>query len=127
LLFPLMFSRQTEVMDTLEATLEAAADTLEVVVTMTDDDTTTTTDTTVEAETTMTGEEVVMTGTATMTVTTRATMTEGIGGGSKLIMRLGNDWADLADRCGLVVDVSSYRDRYDRRDRSPPRRREYYE
>jgi hypothetical protein len=127
LLFPLMFSRQTEVMDTLVATLEAAADTLEVVVTMTDDDTTTTTDTTVEAETTMTGEEVVMTGTATMTVTTRATMTEGIGGGSKLIMRLGNDWADLADRCGLVVDVSSYRDRYDRRDRSPPRRREYYE
>jgi hypothetical protein len=112
LLFPLMFSRQTEVMDTLVATLEAAADTLEVVVTMTDDDTTTTTDTTVEAETTMTGEEVVMTGTATMTVT---------------IMRLGNDWADLADRCGLVVDVSSYRDRYDRRDRSPPRRREYYE
>ena len=127
MLFPLMFSRQTEVMDTLVATLEAAADTLEVVVTMTDDDTTTTTDTTVEAETTMTGEEVVMTGTATMTVTTRATMTEGIGGGSKLIMRLGNDWADLADRFGLVVDVSSYRDRYDRRDRSPPRRREYYE
>lgn len=123
-----MFSRQTEVMDTVAATLEEAVDTLEVVAdTMIDADTMITTDTTVEAETTMTGEEVVMTGTATMTVTTRATMTEGIGGGSKLIMRLGNDWADLADRCGLVVDVSSYRDRYDRRDRSPPRRREYYE
>lgn len=107
-----------------EATLEAG--------TMTDEEavTTTTIATTLEeGGTTMTGVADVTTGTMTTTVTIRMTVIEGIGGEIRLTMRLGSCCSDNADRRGFFfrffVDV--YRDRYERRDRSPPRRREYYE
>ena len=91
-------------------------------------DMTSTTDTTVVAGMITTGVVDVTTGTMITTVTIRITTTEGIGGDIQLIMRLGNDWADLADRRGIhLLFIGLHRDRYDRRERSPPRRREYYE